>query len=165
MPKISDKIKFHIKVIWVSLIARNLLGLLGLFAYPFIDKEKARENKSFWWWLLNDDELERYGVDYDVKIVKEKGIPLWFASYWFNAIRNRAYNWLQSRYFPKLNVDKYVLISGTKEAMEWKGGWAWFHPNDKTNKISARYSKILFNKWVFQYGDFGDRYDMTIDKI
>jgi len=154
------KLKFHIKVIWVSIIARNLLGLLGLFVYPFINKEKARKNRNFWWFMLNDDELGKNGdKDYNVEMVEHKGITKWFASYWFNAIRNRAYNWLQYKYYPKLDVDNYRLISGTKEAMEWQGGWAWFYPNPYTNVISARYSKQIFGK-TFKYGDFGDRYDM-----
>lgn len=154
------KLKFHLKVIWIAIIARNILGFIGLFAYPFINKEKARRKKNFWWLLLNDDELNKHnGKDYDVRIVEEKGIPKWFASYWFNAIRNRAYNWLGEKYVVKLDVDNYILISGSAEAMEWKGGTAWFHPHPKTKKISARYSKKIFGK-TLKYGDFGDRYDI-----
>lgn len=153
--QIIDKIKFHLKVIRITII-RNLLGLIGLFTYPFINKEKARTKKNFWWLLLNDDELKN-GVDYDVKMVEEKGIPKWFASYWFNAIRNRAYNYLLSRY-PKetaLNVDDYEILEGDKKAMEWKGGTVWFLPNPHTDKISCR---ISFKG--LKYGDFGDRYDI-----
>lgn len=173
-----DKLKFHIKVIWVSVISRNILGFIGLFAYPFINKEKARKHRSFWWYMLNDDELERYDVDYDVKMVKRKGIPIWFASYWFNAIRNRAYNWLQSQYCPVLNVDKYRFKNeanltetekqNKRKAMDWQGGGAWFYPNEHTNILSYRYSKyfkFLGMRFQWQYGDFGDRYDMNLKKL
>lgn len=160
------KLNFHLKVLRITIV-RNILGLIGLFIYPFIDRDKARENKSFWWLFLNDDELsnpDNKGKDYDVRMAEEKGIPKCFASYWFNAMRNRAYNYLKSRY-PKetaLDVDNYMLISGTADAMEWKGGSAWFYPNPHTNKISLRYSKKMFGK-TFKYGDFGDRYDIILN--
>lgn len=78
------------------------------FFYPFIKRTKTREKffsgKGGWWnrqlWLmLNDDELHRYTVDYDVRKVKDAGIDTstkwgrFKASWWFNVWRNPAYNY------------------------------------------------------------------------
>lgn len=76
--------------------------------YPFIQRTETRERYysgegGWWnrqlWYMLNDDELNRYSVDWDPKQVAEKGIDTstkwgrFKASYWFNALRNPAYNY------------------------------------------------------------------------
>jgi len=96
---------------------RNIYRVLGYFVYPFIQRTKVREkvykgNVSWYtkqlWYMLNDDEISRYGVDYDVKMVEERGIPKWIASYWFNALRNSGYNWLMSNPPYDKSIDSYT---------------------------------------------------------
>jgi hypothetical protein len=99
-------------VFWKTYV-KALLGrvpyiILGFFFYPFIKRTKTREKyysgRGGWynrqlWYMLNDDEIERYGVDWDVKKINEVGINTstkwgrFIASYWFNAIRNPGYNY------------------------------------------------------------------------
>lgn len=99
----------HKKVKQIRMIYR----ILGYVVYPFILRSKVREkvykgNPSWYtkqlWYMLNDDEIARYGVDYDVKMIKREkpnynldtSWGRFKASYWFNADRNAGYNYLMS---------------------------------------------------------------------
>lgn len=103
------------KVLWKSW-RKALLGklpyiVLGWFFYPFIDRSETREEYvsgegGWWnrqlWYMLNDDDIQANGDDWSNEKVAEKGIDTstkwgqFKASYWFNALRNPAYNFSQS---------------------------------------------------------------------
>lgn len=166
-------------------VNRNVYRVFGYVMYPFIQRSKVREkvykgNASWYtkqlWYMLNDDEIKRYGVDYDVRMVKEKGIPKWFASYWFNALRNSGYNWLMSNppyhepitsysdpEYPINNIREGLFEIDPLKRAEWVKtngeidlgkskigeGEVWYHPNGDESVSICRYSRAYIMKFLW----------------
>lgn len=154
--------------------------LLGYVFYPFINRERVRDKRklgvSNWyteqlWFMMNDDELSRYGVDWDIKKVKEKGIDTttkwgrFKASYWFNALRNPAYNYSLSNgpIYPKGYDNKYFEIDDVyyqgklSDPTEW-ASWLWWTSEGRLNnagiKVSLQHSRVGEGKsWFNPNGD------------
>jgi len=169
---------------------RMIYRVLGWFIYPFIKRTKVRkkmkEGKNSWWttrlwYMLNDDELNRYKVDYDVRMVREKkphynldtSWGRFRASYWFNALRNAAYNYIMTHSPVKVIASNYAklkfaidnIYQGEKKVnpllrAEWyikEGnidykkskvgeGEVWYHPNGNEEISQCRYSKAYIQK-------------------
>jgi hypothetical protein len=171
-----------------AVIGRTKYRILGYFLYPFIQRTKVREKMysgrgSKWtktlWYILNDDELgkpENKGYDFNLPMAKEKGIPLWFASYWFNAIRNSAYNYVLA-HAPKVDakgdyrivektIDK-IYQYGKKIAPQLWAGWSlqdgkvvekdsktgigevWYNPQGNKDFLYMRYSYTRKRRFLF----------------
>jgi hypothetical protein len=182
----QQKKKFWKK--WKStLLNRTVYTVLGWFFYPFILRDKVRKKmklgvNSWWttrlWYMINDDEVDKgyLGIDYNVKIVEDRGIPKWFASYYFNALRNPAYNYILT-HRPKaangsyanqeLSIDN-ITQNGKRvhplERADWVlkedgsidfklskigEGEVWFNPDGDTSVSSCRHSKTYIKKFLF----------------
>ena len=92
------------KQLWGTLIGKLPYIILGWFFYPFIQRTKVRNKIKSGdynnytlglWYMLNDDELKRYDVDYDIGKIGRAKTRLGnnWKSYLFNAVRNGGYNW------------------------------------------------------------------------
>jgi len=99
----SEKKKQFWKQLWGTLLGKFPYIVLGWIFYPFIQRTKVRQKITSGmynnytlglWYMMNDDELNRYDVDYDVgKIGRAKTtLGHFWKSYSFNALRNPAYN-------------------------------------------------------------------------
>jgi len=171
-----------------AVIGRTKYRILGYFLYPFIQRTKVREkyhngSTSKWtetlWYILNDDELGKSGnkgYDFNLAMAKEKGIPLWFASYWFNALRNSAYNYVLA-HAPEVDakgdyriVEKEIdeiYKNGEKVAIQSWAGWkiingkvdesqskigegkVWYNPQGNKNYLYMRYSYARKSRFLF----------------
>lgn len=177
----EDKFKFTRDQKRVAL--RNLLTatigklpyiILGYIIYPFINRSKVRKKyysgKYSWytkqlWYMINDDEWHRYGdvdnIDYDIEKVKEKGIKTdtkwgrFKASYWFNAMRNPAYNkgrelknYVTKKYSnQEVEIDNIYKNRGeTKVNPLLRAEWRWVTKegliDNMGERISWKYSRI-----------------------
>jgi len=133
--------------LWKALLGKIPYILLGYIIYPFIKRTETRmkyhSKEGGWynkqlWYMLNDDEIERYGVDFDIKKIEDKGIDTstrwgrFKASYWFNAIRNPAGNYMFTN-APEINPTSYQI----KEI-----------EIDRITKNEKRISPLLWAFWV-----------------
>lgn len=144
--------------------------VLGWFFYPFINKSKVRSkiNSSKYndytlglWYMINDDELTKYDVDYDVSKVGRAKTKLghFIKSYLFNAIRNPAYNY--SLTFnpidPKGNYDVVEVVSNTLKkkgikinTLSW-ARWVWVN---KFGKLDNKGIHISYDSSIIGKGEF-----------
>jgi hypothetical protein len=100
----ENKKKQFWKDLWGTLLGKFPYIILGWFFYPFIQRTKVREKIKSGkyndytlglWYMLNDDELKRFDVDYDIGKEGRAKTRLGhnWKSYLFNAIRNGGYNY------------------------------------------------------------------------
>lgn len=141
--------------------------ILGYIFYPFIQRTKVRQKhyqgKTNWWtqqlwFMLNDDELRRYDVDYDINKVSEKGIDTstrwgrFKASYWFNALRNPAYNYSRSMKPVKtesysnqeVEINEIYIKKGSKDEVKvdplLRAEWRWVRSDGKIDNMGEKLS-------------------------
>ena len=135
--------------------------------------------------MLNDDELKRFGVDWDAALVPFTGsnrLTRFLNSYLFNAIRNPAYNFKQT-FAPVDPKGSYEIAEIIKDSL-YKNRqkvspltWAtidgnvigeaevWFHPDNRKDLLYLRKSfvkKYWFFYVNFQIGAYSDKYDLKI---
>lgn len=156
--------KWNAKKMWFKAIFGKFPYVLLCYVfYPFIQRTKVRE-KYIWgrgtwwtkqlWYMLNDDEIERYGVDYDTQKVIEKGIDTstrwgrFKASYWFNAWRNPAYNYSLSHRPVKVTdyshqsveINEIFDYNGKKVDPLDRAEWLWVQKDGKISNMGVRIS-------------------------
>jgi hypothetical protein len=145
--------------------------ILGYIFYPFINRSKVREkyysSDYNWytlqlWYMINDDEWLKNGpfenIDYDVSKVWEKGIATgtrwgrFKASYWFNAVRNPAYN--RSRTMKPLKtksysnqeveIDEVYIKKGAEDEEKinplLRAEWRWIRSDGKIDNMGEKLS-------------------------
>jgi hypothetical protein len=143
--------------------------ICSYFMYPFINRSSVREEyyhgePGWWtrqlWFMLNDDEIGRYQVDYDVRKVEDKGIDTsttwgrFKASYWFNVIRNPAYNYSLT-YKPirptdysnqEIEIDNIKTLRGERVHPLLRAEWRWVTQDGRIDNrgvsISNDHSKV-----------------------
>lgn len=134
--------------------------VLGYVFYPFIFRTKVRDkyysgNYNWWtlqlWYMLNDDELKRFDVDWDIDKVREKGINTdtrwgrFKASHWFNASRNPAQNYafthgpeLSTHYEnQELEIDE-VFENGVRVSPLLRAEWVWMTKDGVLDNMGER---------------------------
>lgn len=159
-------------------LIKSILGkfpyiVLGYFCYPFINRGKVRDkyyaSGCNWytlqlWYMINDDEWIKNGpytdTDYNVAKVKERGIDTstkwgeFKATYWFNAKRNPASNYMFSRKKVKttsydnqeVEINNIYYLKGGEVNPLDRAEWRWIRKDgvidNVGDKISWEYSKI-----------------------
>jgi len=151
------------KQLWGTLLGKFPYIVLGWFFYPFIKRSKVRakiesgiySNYTLGlWYMLNDDELKRYDVDYDIGKEGRAKTRLGhnWKSYKFNALRNPAYNF--SLTFNPV-IKKYDIVeveynsltrnSSKSSPLTW-ARWTWVQKdgtfNNKGEKVILEKSTI-----------------------
>jgi hypothetical protein len=155
---------------WFKAVVGKLPYIItSYFIYPFINRSAVREEyyhgePGWWtrqlWYMLNDDEIGRYQVDYDINKVREKGIDTttswgrFKASYWFNVIRNPAYNYSLTCKPVKpheysnqeLEIDNVKNLKGESIHPLLRAEWKWITKEGRIDnvgeEISVKHSKV-----------------------
>ncbi len=163
--------RFWFKYFIPNILKRTIYTLLGLIFYPFINRNNVRvkmnKGTNNWWttqlfYMTNRDDVQENGIDWNTKMVEDKwgdhfiykrikGTKLGnlWASYWYNALRNPAYNYvLTHKPLPGVNnevivIDNLVNGEGIRVNPHILARWSW---ETKYGNISNRGQKIREDK-------------------
>jgi len=144
------------KQLWGTLLGKFPYIVLGWFFYPFIQRTKVRNKIESGiysnytrglWYMLNDDELKRYDVDYDIAKEGRAKTSLGhnWKSYKFNALRNPAYNFSLTfnpviKKYDVVDVEyntltKYSPVTEEREKVSplYWARWTWIQKDGSLN--------------------------------
>lgn len=150
----KKKRRFWIEL-WSTLLGKFPYIILGWFFYPFIQRTKVREKISSGkyndytlglWYMLNDDELKRFDVDYDVEKEGRAATRLGhnWKSYLFNAIRNGGYNFSLTfnpviKKYDVVEVEyNYLTRNGSESGPLTWARWTWIQKDGTFNNKGER---------------------------
>ncbi len=157
----AQKRQYWLKDFAWYLLGRGVYGFFGLFFYPFIRRNHIRKvveegTNNWWqkqlWYMINRDDAQPNGSDWSEDYIRRMGWKsnTWLKrlrnSYWYNAIRNMAYNFLLSRRAKK----GYNLVQIIKNTLgvDFRV-MAFIAFDDGNGGTSNRGKKILEDKSIF----------------